>query len=114
MDRAIIDENTRRAEFGVQRVEAPSSAVLELVKDMRVLEVCRRAACASLHFNVFVLLVQSFEHVPALGAIAPTHKEPPFAVAQVAVLVVFVGLTALAAKRFHPEAQTSAKVAMAA
>lgn len=71
-------------------------------------------ACASLYFNIFVLVVQSFEHVPALRAIAPTQKEPPFAIAQLTVLVVFVGLTALAVKRFHPEAPTSAKVAMAA
>ena len=71
-------------------------------------------AVAALYLNCFVLVVQSFEHVPALRAIAPTQKEPPFAIAQLAVLVVFAGLTALAVKRFHPEAQTSANVAMAA
>jgi uncharacterized membrane protein YdcZ (DUF606 family) len=40
-------------------------------------------ACAVLYFNVFVLVVQSFEKVPQLKAIAPTQKEPPFAIAQV-------------------------------
>lgn len=61
--------------------------------------------CASLalYFNCFVLVVQSFEKVPALHAIAPTQKEPPFAVAQLVVLVVFVVATAIAVRRFHPE-----------
>ena len=43
------------------------------------------AACAALYFNVFVLVVDSFEKVPQLKAIAPTQKEPPFAIAQIAV-----------------------------
>src|SRR6266705_87530 len=41
------------------------------------------AACAALYFNVFVLVVQSFEKVSALRAVAPTQKEPPFAIAQI-------------------------------
>lgn len=61
------------------------------------------AACAALYFNVFVLVVQSFEKVPALRAIAPTQKEAPFAIAQISILVVFIGLTALAVKKFHAE-----------
>jgi hypothetical protein len=61
--------------------------------------------CASLalYFNCFVLVVQSFEKVPALRALAPTQKEPPFAVVQLAVLALFIGATVLAVKRFHPE-----------
>ena len=39
-------------------------------------------AGAALYFNVFVLVVQSFEKIPGLKAIAPTQKEPPFAIAQ--------------------------------
>lgn len=57
----------------------------------------------ALYFNVFVLVVQSFEKVPALKALAPTQKEPPFLVAQLAVLLVFGVLTVLATMRFHPE-----------
>lgn len=72
------------------------------------------AACASLYFNVFVLVVQSFEKVPSLRAIAPTQKEPPFAITQITVLVIFIALTALAVKRFHPVAKAAAKVAAAA
>ena len=61
------------------------------------------AACIALYFNVFVLVVQSFEKIPSLRAIAPTQKEPPFAVAQIAVLLLFVVLTTLAVKRFRVE-----------
>jgi hypothetical protein len=60
------------------------------------------AACMALYFNVFVLVVQSFEKVPSLRALAPTQKEPPFAVAQIVVLLFFVVLTIFAAKRFRP------------
>jgi hypothetical protein len=59
------------------------------------------AACAALYFNVFVLVVQSFEKVPSLKALAPTQKEPPFAVAQIIVLLLFVVLTTFAVKRFR-------------
>lgn len=67
------------------------------------------AACAALYFNVFVLVVQSFEKVPQLKAIAPTQKEAPFAIAQIAVLVLFVVLTTFAVKRFRAEPMTLAK-----
>ena len=66
-------------------------------------------ACAALYFNVFVLVVQSFQKVPALKAIAPTQKEPPFAIAQIAVLAVFVVLTVLSVKKFRLE-PTKSKV----
>ena len=62
------------------------------------------AACIALYFNVFVLVVQSFEKVPSLKAIAPTQKEPPFAAAQITVLLVFVVLTIFAVKRFRATA----------
>ncbi len=60
------------------------------------------AASVALYFNVFVFVVQSFEKVPALRALAPTQKEPPFAVAQLCVLTLFVVLTVLAVRRFRP------------
>lgn len=59
-------------------------------------------AATALYLNVFVLVVQSFEKVPSLRAIAPTQKEPPFAMTQIAVLVVFIWLTSLAVRRFQP------------
>jgi len=59
------------------------------------------SAALALYLNVFVLVVQSFEKVPALKAAAPTQKDPPFLVAQLAVLALFIVLTVLAAKRFR-------------
>jgi hypothetical protein len=58
-------------------------------------------AVISEYFNVFVLVAQAFKHVPALTALAPTQSEPPFAVAQLILLVVFVALGVLAVKRFR-------------
>jgi hypothetical protein len=49
-------------------------------------------AVAALYFNVFVLIVQLFQKTPQLAALAPTQSEPPFAVTQLLVLVVFVWL----------------------
>jgi hypothetical protein len=66
-------------------------------------------ACAALYFNVFVLVVQSFEKAQTLKAIAPTQKEPPFAIAQITVFAIFVVLTALAVKRFRVEPRTLAE-----
>ena len=59
------------------------------------------SAVVALYLNVFVLVVQLFEKVPALRAMAPTQKEPPFLVAQLFVLALFVALTIIAAKRFR-------------
>jgi hypothetical protein len=56
------------------------------------------------YLNVFVLVVQAFEKVPALRALAPTQSEPPFLVAQLAVMAVFIALTIFAVKKFHPDA----------
>jgi hypothetical protein len=62
--------------------------------------------CASiaLYLNVFVLVAQLFEKVPALKAMAPTQKEPPFLVAQVGLLIIFAVLTILATRKFRTEA----------
>ena len=59
------------------------------------------AAATALYLNVFVLVFQAFEKVPALKALAPTQKEPPFLLAQLVVLVVYLAFTILAAKKFH-------------
>ncbi len=58
-------------------------------------------AVVALYFNVFVLIVQSFQKVPALKALAPTQSEPPFAIAQLVTLVAFIALGFLATKRFR-------------
>jgi hypothetical protein len=59
-------------------------------------------AAVALYFNCFVLVVQLFEKVPALHALAPTQKEPPFGITQLLVMVIFVVWTIFAVKRFHP------------
>jgi hypothetical protein len=61
------------------------------------------SAMIALYLNVFVGVVQAFEKVPALKALAPTQTEPPFKLTQFVVLALFVVLTVVAAIRFHPE-----------
>lgn len=60
-------------------------------------------AAVALYFNCFVFIVQSFEKVPALHDLAPTQKEPPFAIAQLFLLTLFVVLTVMAVRRFRIE-----------
>ena len=59
-------------------------------------------AVATLYFDCFVAVFQAFLKVPSIHALAPTQSEPPFAIAQGIVLVVFVVLGFLAVRRFHP------------
>jgi hypothetical protein len=63
-------------------------------------------ATAALYLNVFVGVVQSFQKLPLLHALAPTQSEPPFLVAQLAVLAIFIALGILAVIRFHPGLQS--------
>ncbi len=58
-------------------------------------------AAIALYLNVFVLVAQAFMKVPALHALAPTGSEPPFLVAQVVVMVIFIVLTVFAVKKFR-------------
>jgi hypothetical protein len=58
-------------------------------------------AVVALYLNVFVLVVQLFLKVPALNALAPTQSEPPFAIAQTIVLLIFAALGVAAVKRFR-------------
>jgi hypothetical protein len=62
----------------------------------------------ALYFNVFVLIAQMFQKIPALKVLAPTQSEPPFLVAQLVCLVLFTVLTILAAIKFRPEAVVAA------
>ena len=58
-------------------------------------------AVTALYLNVFVLLAQLFQKMPVLKAMAPTQAEPPFAITQAAVLVVFIALGIAATMRFR-------------
>jgi hypothetical protein len=66
-------------------------------------------AITALWFNVFVLIVQSFEKVAFLNPLAPQVGPPfagatntHFAMAQGAALVLFVVIGSIAAFKFHP------------
>jgi len=58
-------------------------------------------AVMALYLNVFVGVVQAFQKIPALHALAPTQKEPPFAIAQLSVLIIFIVLGTLATRSFR-------------
>jgi hypothetical protein len=57
-------------------------------------------AVTALYLNVFVLVVQAFRRIPSLNALAPKQNEPPFAIAQGIVFLVFLVLGILAAMKF--------------
>ena len=61
-------------------------------------------AITSLYLNVFVLVIQSFLKIGPLHALAPSvpPSEPPFAVTQGVVLVLFVVAIIVAVRRFRP------------
>jgi hypothetical protein len=60
-------------------------------------------ALMALYLNVFVLIVQSFQKLPALQKLAPTQSEPPFLIAQAVALIAFLILGAMAARKFRPD-----------
>lgn len=64
-------------------------------------------AVMALYLNVFVLVVQLFERVPALKALAPTHSEPPFQIVQLAILVIFIALGFRVAIGFEKQRRTA-------
>ena len=66
------------------------------------------AAVASLYLNCFVGVVQAFQKISALNALAPTQSEPPFLIAQVALLVAFVVLGVMAVVRPRARADAAA------
>ena len=59
------------------------------------------SACVAQYLNVFVLVVQMFQKVPALQALAPTQAEAPFAVTQLSLLALFVALGVASVRIFR-------------
>ena len=53
----------------------------------------------AVYLNVFVAVVQAFLKVGFLHALAPTGKEPPFLIAQLATLAIFVAIGVTAFRR---------------
>jgi len=60
------------------------------------------SAVVALYLNVFVGVVQAFQKLPSLSRLAPTQSEPPFFVAQLIVMAIFVLLGLRAVTRFRP------------
>lgn len=60
------------------------------------------------YLNVFVLVVQMFQKIDALHALAPTQAEPPFAIAQLGVLAIHVAVAFFANARFRGAALQTA------
>ena len=56
----------------------------------------------ALYLNVFVLVAQLFKRIPVLFLLAPTQSEPPFALTQGLVVLLFVWLGVAAAKGSRP------------
>ncbi len=59
-------------------------------------------AVLALYLNVFVGVIQAFLKVPLLNRLAPTQSEPPFLLAQLILLVLFIVLGILAVVKFRP------------
>ena len=62
----------------------------------------------TVYFDAFVTVVQTFLKVPAAHSLAPTGAEPPFAITQGIVLLIFVVFGIVAAIRFRPAATSYA------
>jgi len=58
-------------------------------------------ALLALYLNCVVLVVQSFQKIPALNAFAPKGSEPPFLAAQGATLLLILVLGFLALRRYR-------------
>jgi hypothetical protein len=65
-------------------------------------------AVIALYLNFFVLIVQSFQKVPALHALAPTQSDLPFVITQLVAMAAFIGLGYLATTRFQEKSVTVA------
>jgi hypothetical protein len=65
-------------------------------------------AVIALYFNCVALIGQSFLKIPALHALAPKGNEPPFAIAEGILLVLFIVAGVLAVKKFRPDATMTA------
>ncbi len=59
-------------------------------------------AVIALYLNVFVLVAQLFAKFEPLRKLAPTQSEPPFAIAQGIVLLIYIWLCVKAVRQFHP------------
>jgi hypothetical protein len=59
------------------------------------------SAVIAVYLDAFVAVFQTFLKVPSIKALAPTQSEPPFAIAQGLLLLLFIGIGIAAVRRFR-------------
>lgn len=84
-------------ELGVVAIAAVALYVRHLTGAWRAIYVVSIAL--AVYFNAFVAVVQAFLKVGFLHELAPTAKEPPFLIAQLLTLALFVAVCVVALKR---------------
>jgi hypothetical protein len=57
------------------------------------------AAVGALFLNILITTAQSFLHIPALRALAPSQQSPLYVAVKVILLLVFIAVALLVAKR---------------
>lgn len=62
----------------------------------------------TVYLDAFVAVVQAFLKIPSLHALAPAGSEPPFAIAQGVLFLIFVALGIAAARNFRSESAVGA------
>jgi hypothetical protein len=55
------------------------------------------------YLNVFVGVVQAFQKIPFLNQFAPKGNEPPFAIVQGLVLLIYIVTAYIGIKKFYPD-----------
>ena len=66
----------------------------------------------AVYFNVFVTVTQAFLKIGFLHALAPTQKEPPFLIAQLVTLVLFVVIGVMAFKRYRGRSDAAGRLVL--
>jgi len=89
--------NTPGIDLGIISLIVLAIALLALKRKMTRVYVI--AATLAEFFNVFVLIVQSFQKIPALHAMAPTGKEPIVGICQLVMLVGFIVVMIVAIRK---------------
>jgi hypothetical protein len=89
--------NTPAIDLGIISLIVLAIALLALKRKMTTAYII--AAILAEFFNVFVLIVQSFQKIPALHQLAPKGNEPVVGITQLVVLVGFLVLAVIAIRK---------------
>ena len=69
------------------------------------------AIVLAVYLDAFVAVFQAFLKIPFVKSLAPTQSEPPFAIAQGVLLLLFIAIGVAAAKKFRIEEKPMAAAA---